>query len=105
MRKNFIPLIFISLFLLTTLQGKTQTRTQDSLALVDLYNSTNGPGWKIKNNWLTNNPLNSWYGVKVLNDRVIEMNLYNNNLTGKIPESIGNLDGLKNLYLNSNNNC
>jgi hypothetical protein len=25
----------------------------DSLALVDLYNSTNGPSWTIHNNWLT----------------------------------------------------
>jgi Leucine-rich repeat (LRR) protein len=103
MRKNFIPLIFIPLFLLTTLQSKTQTRTQDSLALVDLYNSTNGPGWSSPFFWLTNKPIDQWAGITVRNNRVVEISLSSTNLTGNIPESIGNLDSLSKLYLGSNN--
>ena len=38
---------------------------QDSLALVDLYNSTNGPGWYTKTNWLTRHPVETWYGITV----------------------------------------
>ena len=49
--------------------GKAQVAAQDSLALVDLYNNTNGSGWTHKNNWLTGS-VNTWYGVVVFNKRV-----------------------------------
>ena len=59
--------------------------TQDSLALVDLYNSTNGPQWTKHGNWLTTKPVSTWYGITVSADRVTEADLIANNLTGKIP--------------------
>ncbi|HRH50005.1 MAG TPA: T9SS type A sorting domain-containing protein [Panacibacter sp.] len=67
--------------------------TKDSLALVDFYNSTNGPGWRYKTNWLTG-PLRDWFGVVVTNARVTQLNLDNNRLKGSIPASIGNLGEL-----------
>jgi hypothetical protein len=75
---------------------------QDSLALVDLYNSTNGSGWTRHANWLTAAPLSSWFGVVITNGRVTSLGLSNDNLQGSIPSALGNLSNLTRLYLNNN---
>jgi hypothetical protein len=74
---------------------------QDSLALVDLYNSTNGPGWVSSTNWLTG-PVSTWHGVTVTGSRVTSLDIRLNALTGPIPSSIGNLTSLNFLDLGSN---
>ncbi|HPT22690.1 MAG TPA: C10 family peptidase, partial [Bacteroidales bacterium] len=78
------------------------TNVQDSLALVALYNSTDGRNWKNKTNWLTGN-LSSWHGVHLINGRVRHLVLHDNNLTGTIPPEIGKLTGLTYINLASNN--
>ncbi|MCA9325067.1 hypothetical protein KDA23_03315, partial [Candidatus Saccharibacteria bacterium] len=60
----------------------SQLRMQDSLALVDLYNATSGPSWTNKTNWLSSSPINSWFGVRMLNGRVDSLLLFDNNLVG-----------------------
>ena len=75
---------------------------QDSLALVALYDSTNGDGWKHNDNWLSG-PVPSWYGITIQNGRVTKIDLHDNNLTGTIPAALGQFDSLKYLYLYSNN--
>lgn len=75
----------------------------DSLALVSLYNATNGENWNNKSRWLTSTPLSSWYGVSLNeNGRVSGLNLRYNNLVGDIPNEIGNLTGITKLELNRN---
>src|SRR6266487_2836403 len=66
---------------------------QDSLALVDLYNSTNGPYWRRHTNWLTG-PVKTWYGITVTGTRVTGIDLQNKNLNGSIPSSLGKLINL-----------
>jgi hypothetical protein len=69
-----------------------------------LYNSTNGPGWKHHDNWLTG-PVRNWYGIGLTGDgkRVNAIFLgEGNNLTGSIPSSLGNLSNLSELGLESN---
>ncbi|MEQ8714565.1 MAG: T9SS type A sorting domain-containing protein [Cyclobacteriaceae bacterium] len=73
----------------------------DSLSLVAFYESTGGQNWTNKENWLTG-PLNTWFGVSLMNDRVSSILLSGNNLTGHIPEEIGELDSLKTLTLGIN---
>jgi Leucine-rich repeat (LRR) protein len=75
---------------------------QDSLALVDLYNSTNGANWTNNTNWLSSEPVSNWFGVTVADARVTVLELSNNNLAGTLPATIGNLTGLANLRLNDN---
>ena len=77
--------------------------TMDREALVALYNATDGPHWTNKTNWLSARPLGVWHGVTV-NDsgRVAELRLASNQLSGQIPEELGNLPKLKRLYLNNN---
>ena len=72
---------------------------QDSIALVNLYDSTNGAGWKTKTNWLSAQPLSTWYGVTTVSGRVTNLDLSNNNLVGSIPTSIGNFSNLQQLKL------
>ncbi len=78
----------------------------DSLALVALYNATDGPNWTDNENWLTG-PVSSWYGVTVEGDRVTELTLngdWNNpSLTGELPEELGQLSNLIFLNLEHNN--
>lgn len=75
----------------------------DSLALVDLYKSTNGPGWNLQTNWLTTAPLHTWYGVSIdTNNRVYKLGLASNKLMGSLPSSIGNLAYLQELLLQNN---
>lgn len=57
--------------------------TSDSLALVSIYNSTNGPSWSNKANWLTG-PVNTWFGIVVGGNRVVEFNMPANNLVGSV---------------------
>src|SRR5690349_4348064 len=78
-----------------------QVNVQDSLALVDLYNSTNGPNWSNHRNWLKS-PVSKWNGILVTNTRVTGLSLAYNNLKGSIPFSIGNLVNLQYLYLYGN---
>lgn len=79
-----------------------QVVLQDSLALVDLFNSTNGANWNINNNWLTAQPPGTWFGVTVVDNRVTQLGLGGIGLTGAIPSTIGNLDQLTQLSLSDN---
>src|SRR5206468_1876283 len=79
-----------------------QVNKQDSLAFVDLYNSTGGPKWYNHTNWLTKVPLSKWNGITVTATRVITIDLRYNNLIGRIPSSIWNLVNLTELILYDN---
>ena len=78
--------------------GAVSPLVQDSLALVALYNSTGGPNWTHRDNWLSG-PVDTWYGVTVTDDRVTELSLSGNNLVGSLPADIGVLTGLEELYM------
>lgn len=87
---------------LKSAMGITGINETDSLILVALYNSTNGSGWTNKTNWLTNQPISTWYGVTVVADEITEIELKKNNLTGTIPIVLGDLTSLLILDLDTN---
>ncbi len=75
----------------------------DRVALVALYNATDGPNWSNETNWLSAEPIGEWHGVITDNDgRVAELSLGNNRLAGEIPVELGSLSNLQRLYLNDN---
>jgi Leucine-rich repeat (LRR) protein len=80
----------------------TAVSETDSLALVALYDATNGASWTNNTNWRTEEPIDSWFGVTVVDDAVTELRLNSNNLSGIIPVELGNLTNLEFLYLNGN---
>ncbi len=51
--------------------------------------------------WLEG-PVNEWYGVVTAGTRVTQLWRQSNNLTGDIPESIGDLTALEKLHIESN---
>ncbi len=75
-------------------------------ALVALYHSTNGPGWTNSTNWLSDAPLGNWHGLASFFHGEVEevrhLNLRENNLQGKIPPEIGQLQSLVSLGLSNN---
>ena len=79
------------------------TAATDRAALVTLYNTTDGPNWTNRTNWLSDEPLEHWYGVTTDDDgRVTQLLLRENNLNGPIPAAVGSLTGLVRLDFQGN---
>ncbi|WP_170178582.1 T9SS type A sorting domain-containing protein [Flammeovirga pectinis] len=84
---------------------------EEYLALEALYNTTDGPNWNNNTNWLTDEPIEDWYGVTTsqVEDEnsntylvVTQMSLSNNSLKGNLPSELGNLIHLTSLDLYNN---
>ena len=91
---------------------------EDCYRLLFLYDATNGSGWADQGGWTTNtDPCTAWSGVTCeefteytpeippvpyLVNRVTQIGLNNNRLSGHIPASIGDLTRLKSLNLRNN---
>lgn len=76
----------------------------DRDALIALYEATDGPNWKRRNNWLSSAPLRSWEGVTAnAAGRVTGVQLGDNGLVGTIPPELGWLTELTHLHLYGNN--
>ena len=78
--KIFTKLILLVLLICFANTNLFADRQGDSLALVALYNSTNGDNWHNNTNWLTNEPIENWVGITVTDNRVTKIRLYSNNL-------------------------
>lgn len=76
-------------------------------ALLEFYEFTNGNDWSLQNNWNTRFTAGQWLGVSTVNINdelfVSGIELQNNNLTGSIPSSIGNLNQLEAFNIFNNN--
>ena len=72
-------------------------------ALVALYNTTNGDNWREKDNWLSDHPVDTWFGITADSDGcVTQLVLERNYLIGGIPPELGNLASLEDLSLHTN---
>ena len=90
-----IKLTLVCMFLTVFAFANVSTSEKD--ALISLYNSTQGNQWNTS--WNLDSPIESWYGVTVEEGKVVELNLFMNNLEGQLPETIGQLVNLRKLIL------
>ena len=73
-------------------QGSVAT---DRAALAALYESTGGADWRDRTNWLSDEPIDDWYGVETdASGRVSGLGFADNGLTGTLLPEIGNLSHL-----------
>lgn len=77
------------------------TAATDRDVLETLYQATGGDQWSRNTNWLRDDvPLSQWAGVFTNpQDRVTSLFLSQNQLSGSIPETLGNLEKLETLSL------
>lgn len=76
----------------------------DSIALLALFNATNGTEWSNNTNWLASDTdLSEWYGITLDGEqRVSEIDLSGNLLKGTLPSEIANLSHLVSLKVSVN---
>ena len=78
------------------------TVATDRAALMALYNNAGGSSWDGSANWGTAMSLEDWYGVTTdANGRVTRLLLITNDVNGRLPADLGNLDKLTYLKLQS----
>lgn len=85
--------------------GITTVPGQECITLVELFSQTDGTNWISNSNWLVFDSGNApcdWYGVTCHEGRISELALASNQLSGTLPLSLGNLDGLTRLRLEKN---
>lgn len=107
MKKHFATIILLLSFVKTI---NAQVIERDSLALVDFYNSMNGPNWgqmpfspMAFNKWDLTRPVGEWQAVSIKNGRVTGLEFFGAvGVYGSLPESLSNLDSLSGFYVFDN---
>ena len=90
---------------LSAVQAFTVTvRLTERQVLEILYDELDGANWTDNTNWLTDAPLEQWYGVSTADSdgRVDTLRLVDNQLTGEVPPELGILSDLEYLSLDGN---
>ena len=90
--------ILMTLFL--SVMTYAEVSVSEKNALIELNKATQGQNWTKK--WDFNAPVSTWYGVKLFNDRVVAIDLSDNNLSGMLPTNISDLKYLRTLNLFKN---
>ena len=70
-------------------------------ALISIYEATTGNSWNGSTGWQSDN-LDNWLRVTLVDKRVTELNLSDNNLSGSFPMITSGLEELVNLNLSNN---
>ncbi|MCY3679689.1 MAG: hypothetical protein OXH66_19160 [Gemmatimonadetes bacterium] len=75
----------------------------DRKALVSLYEATGGSDWTRSDGWLDDVPVREWHGVTTDSvGRVLELDLADNALAGRLPELLAPLASMTSLGLDGN---
>ena len=97
------PVVSASMVAADALATAATSIGRDRAALVAFYHATNGPGWINSENWMSNEPLDEWWGVSADSSGAVRgLILHGNDLTGELPPSLGGLADLRDLRLYGN---
>jgi len=94
MRKRYFLVLALILNATVLLAGVSKKERD---ILLDFYRTTQGDQWTV--NWDFSKPVATWHGVEVRRDKVVSLLLFNNNLGGSLPSSLGGLKHLEVLNL------
>ena len=79
----------------------TEIPQQECEALVAFYVSTGGDGWSHNTGWLQTNTPCTWYGLTCSEGHVSRLHIHTNGLRGELPQELGDLTELVELWLGS----
>lgn len=96
--KAFLVPLLILTFTFSAFAQEVSKR--EEIALLELHARTNGHEWT--HPWDLDQPISTWYGVKVKDGKVVALDLADNNLKGNLPLTVGNLRNLEYLDLSDN---
>lgn len=103
--KPLLATLAALLLALATWPTQAALLASDRLVLEALYTSAHGDGWTRNDNWLNGDPCaNNWYGITcdAANERVLEINLFMNNLNGTLPPTLNQLTAMTSFSVDNN---
>jgi len=78
-------------------------RERERKALIEFYNALGGPDWIERDFWGSDRPVGEWHGVTTDSDGyVVQLTIYDNNLTGPLSAAVCRLERLHTLHLSFN---
>ncbi len=78
-------------------------RDRERKALLTFYNALGGPDWIERDFWGSDRPVGQWHGVQTDADgRVVQLMIYDNNLTGELPAAVCELERIHTLHFSFN---
>lgn len=102
MKRLVLLIIAAFSFIASYAQSADDEAKKQRDALIAFYNSTDGPNWTKNTNWCSDLPLNQWYGIEAVGNKVTRIQIRDNNLHGPIPEEFGDLTSLTYIDLTYN---
>lgn len=103
LRRLQCALVFMSVFAASGCSGPVKPVEMNARqVLTTFYELTGGPRWHSNDNWGTDAPLDTWFGVTTDSEgNVTELRLANNYLSGRIRPELGMLESLEYLDFGS----
>ena len=78
-------------------------RERERRALIEFYEALGGPDWIERDFWGSDRPVGEWHGVTTDADGlIVQLTIYDNNLTGALSPAICQLQRLHTLHLSFN---
>lgn len=78
-------------------------RESERRALIEFYEALGGPDWIERDFWGSDRPVGEWHGVTTdAEGRVVQLTIYDNNLTGPLSSAVCRLERLHTLHLSFN---
>lgn len=87
-----------------SVQTPSDVSSYERQQLMDFATAAGYENWVNNEGWGTDAPVSDWYGIsRVENNQVTVMAMQNNNFTGSISPSLGNLNALRSVFFSGGN--